>query len=517
LTIVLLASQLRKKSGRDVVSVQMRVDGLDVRIYRSRGLIVVAMAWLVGTGCMAAHSASIDPLKLPDTQLEPVEWADLSGWSADDHAVAFATFLASCKPFLNVGRPRDPRPIYEGLLQACRRAVATKIAGAADTRKFFEENFRPVRIARLGKSTGLLTGYYEPIVDGSRFPNPEFHWPLYRRPRDLLVNGKKPAAASIPNRAAVGRLNANKQVVPYYDRLAVENGALDGQHLEICWLKDPFEAMSIEIQGSVRVRLEDGTLVRLSYDAHNGYNYTSIGRILIQRNLLRRDEMSTDRIKRWMLANPELAKEVRGTNKSFVFFRISGLNNQDEPAGAQGVRLTPGRSIAVDTTHVYGTPFFIEAELPLENGRADARFHRLMVAQDTGSAIVGPARADIYWGAGDAAGRIAGRIRQQGRFAILLPRELDMVAAGRAMPLPQPKPPIQLETVAKKGEGERAHGYPKDGVKPQREQGALISHSQKVGDRKKSLIKLGPQTQPAKPPLNKKGEFAERGLSPAQR
>jgi membrane-bound lytic murein transglycosylase A len=170
------------------------------------------------------------------------------------------------------------------------------------------------------------------------------------------------------------------------------------------------------------------------------------------------------------------------------------------------VRLTPGRSIAVDKTHVYGTPFFIEAELPFENGRPDARFHRLMVAQDTGSAIVGPARADIYWGAGDAAGRIAGRIRQQGRFAILLPRELDMVAAGRAMPLPLPKPPIQHETVAKKGEGERAHGYPKDGAKPQREQTWVKGdHAQKVGDHKKSLIKLGPQTQPAKSPLNKKG------------
>jgi membrane-bound lytic murein transglycosylase A len=479
--------------------VQMRLDNLGVRFSRSRGPIVVAMAWLVGAGCMA-HSAGVDPLNLPDTQLEPVKWADLDGWLVDDHAVAFATFLASCKPFLNIGRPRDPRPIYEGLLHACRRAVVTKIAGAAEARKFFEENFRPVRIARLGKSTGLITGYYEPIVEGSRFPNPEFHWPLYRRPRDLVVNGKKPAAASIPNRAAVGRLNVNKQVVPYYDRLAIENGALDGQHLEICWLRDPFEAMSIEIEGSVRVRLEDGTLVRLGYDAHNGHNYSWVGRVLIERNLVRRDEMSTDRIKRWMQANPDLAKEVRGANKSLVFFRINGLNSEDEPAGAQGVRLAPGRSIAVDKTHVYGTPFFIEAELPIANGRPDARFHRLMVAQDTGSAIVGPARADIYWGAGDAAGWIAGRIRQQGRFTILLPRELDMVEAGKTMPLPRPKPPIPHATIAKKGEADRAHGHPEDGAKPPREktwvEGALIGNAQKVGDYKKSPIKLRPTAQP---------------------
>ena len=156
----------------------MRLDSVDVLTSRSRGLIVVAVAWLVGAGCMA-HGAGVDPLELPDTQLEPVEWADLNGWSADDHAMAFATFLASCKPFLAIGRSRDPRPISDGLLGACRRAAAAKAAGATEARKFFEENFRPVRIATLGKSTGLLTGYYEPIVDGSRFPSPEFQWPLY--------------------------------------------------------------------------------------------------------------------------------------------------------------------------------------------------------------------------------------------------------------------------------------------------------------------------------------------------
>jgi membrane-bound lytic murein transglycosylase A len=251
-----------------------------------------------------SHGAGADPLNIPDTQLEPVEWANLDGWPADDHAAAFATLLASCKPFLASERPPDPRPIYDGLLHACRRAAATKTASVAEARKFFEENFRPARIARRGESSGLLTGYYEPIVDGSRFPNSEFQWPLYRRPRDLLVNGKKPAGVGFPNRAAVGRLNAKGQVEPYYDRRAIENGALDGQHLEICWLRDPFEAMLIEIEGSARVRLEDGTLLRLNYDAHNGYTRTGVGRVLIQRSLIPREEMSLDRIKQWMAAHP---------------------------------------------------------------------------------------------------------------------------------------------------------------------------------------------------------------------
>src|SRR5262249_14297302 len=157
----------------------------------------------------------------------------------------------------------------------------------------------------------------------------------------------------------------------YHDRLAIEEGALDGQRLEITWIKSAWEAMTIQIQGSARVRLEDGTMLRLNYDAHNGHSYTAVGRILIERKLVAREEMSMERIGQWMAANPEKAKELRGTNKAFVFFRITGLNSDVEPAGAQGVPLTPGRSIAVDRTHVYGTPFFIEADLPIEGPRTN--------------------------------------------------------------------------------------------------------------------------------------------------
>ena len=149
-----------------------------------------------------------------------------------------------------------------------------------------------------------------------------------------------------------------------------------------------------------------------------------------------------ERIRQWMQANPELAAKVRQANPSFVFFRITGLSDQGEAVGAQGVPLSPGRSIAVDKLHVYGTPFFIAADLPIDSDRPNTKFRRLMIAQDTGSAILGPARADLYWGAGDIAGRIAGRIRHQGQFVMLLPRELDMVEAGRHTPLPEPKPPI---------------------------------------------------------------------------
>jgi membrane-bound lytic murein transglycosylase A len=398
-------------------------------------------------GLLASASVmarDIDPLQAPDTQLEPIEWSDIDGWAQDDHAAAFDTFRTSCNPLLARRAARDSRPIHQALREVCRRGAAAGALGSdkAKARDFFEQNFSPVRIAKLGEKTGLLTGYIEPIVDGSRFPNPEFSAPLYRRPRDLLVGGKKAPTGSLPNRANVGRLNGKKKVEPYFDRAAIENGALDGQRLEIAWIKDHWEAMSIQIQGSARVRLEDGTMVRLNYDAHNGHSYSAVGRVLIERGLVAREDMSMDRISQWMARNPDQAKAVRGTNKSFVFFRITGLNTDTEPVGAQGVPLTPGRSIAVDRIHVYGTPFFIDADLPIDGPRTANRFRRLMVSQDTGSAITGPARADLYLGAGREAGRIAGRIRQQGRFVMLLPRELDMVEAGRAMPLPRPKPPI---------------------------------------------------------------------------
>jgi membrane-bound lytic murein transglycosylase A len=196
-----------------------------------------------------------------------------------------------------------------------------------------------------------------------------------------------------------------------------------------------------QIQGSARVRLEDGSTIRINYDAHNGYPYTAVGRILIDRGIIPKEQMSMQRIREWMDQNPDGANELRRQNRAYVFFREVQLSDKDEAVGAQGVPLTPGRSIAVDKAlHVYGTPFFIEGELPIESEQSKTPFRRLMVAQDTGSAIVGPARADIYFGAGADAGRVSGRLRNNARFIILVPKSLDPVARGRNMPLPDPRP-----------------------------------------------------------------------------
>jgi membrane-bound lytic murein transglycosylase A len=401
--------------------------------------------------CFTATVGSAEgPLKFAGTQLEPIKWTGVAAWKFDDHLAAFAAYQASCQA-LRKRRPDELGQIAGALSNVCRRAANLRLRDADTARAFFEQNFQPVRIARLGEAEGLLTGYFEPVVAGSRFPGPEFPVPLYRRPRDLVAAGYKPGSLAFPNKGAqIGRRNENNELVPYYDRGAIEAGALDGQRLEICWLRDPLDLLTIQIEGSGRVILEDGTPLRVNYDAHNGYHYSSIERVLIDRNLIARNEISPQRVRDWMAAHPDEATKVRAANQSYVFFRVTGLSNEGEPVGAQGVPLTPGRSIAVDRMHEYGTPFFIEANLRIESGKPASPFRRLMIAQDTGSAIVGPARADLYWGAGDDAGRIAGRIHHPGRFVMLLPRELDMVLAGKEMPLPVPKPKIAALEVAKK-------------------------------------------------------------------
>jgi membrane-bound lytic murein transglycosylase A len=417
---------------------------------------------IVPPAIFGPSTTQAEPLRFSDAAIEPIEWAALKGWSADDHAAALDTFLASCRPLVRTSlREPDKRPMYAALLDVCRRALAVGRLTQDQARLFFERNFRPLRITKLGDAAGLLTGYYEPVVDGSRFPTGIFKVPIYRRPPDL-VPPVHSAGLRFPNRGQSLRRTDSGTLIPYYDRGQILDGALDGKHLEICWIKNQSDALLIQIQGSARVRLEDGAILRINYDAHNGYPFTSLSRILIERNIIPREELSSERIREWARSNPQDAQELLRQNRSFMFFRIVGLSDgrppvglheappEREAIGAQGIPLTPARSIAVDNVfHVYGTPFFIEADLPLTDEKRGIRFDHLMIAQDTGSAIVGPARADIFWGAGDRAGQIASHVHHPGSFAILVPRDIDPVAAGARMPLPPLKPPPRAQAQAK--------------------------------------------------------------------
>jgi membrane-bound lytic murein transglycosylase A len=363
--------------------------------------------------------------------------------------------------------------MFRGLHQACEAAVEAKPKDAKEAREFFEKNFRPVRITPLGETAGFLTGYYEPIVDGSLEPIDEYTHPLYRSPPGLLKGGKrlkaanfgrgkaknaKPPKPSKPEHGAKATTNekidamasgkptkksrrSGRKLVSFYDRAAIEDGVLKGRNLEICYLKDPIDSFFIHIQGSARVRLKDGRMMRVNYASQNGHAYYPVGRWLIDQKIYTREEVTMDRIRQWMTANPKEGDELRRRNKSYVFFRETGLSENEEPVGAQGVSLTAGRSLAVDRNlHVYGTPFFIQAELPIESEEPTTKFRRLMIAQDTGGAIIGPARADIYYGAGEEAGLISGRFKQPGQFVMLFPKGVDPFIKLREVPLPKPRP-----------------------------------------------------------------------------
>jgi peptidoglycan lytic transglycosylase A len=433
----------------------------------------IAIAVAVSPTPSATHAARPHPwpLEIEGSQYIPVTWADIAGWNEDDQLSAFTAFRASCNPINAQHEPAsDPKvrdakaldtkaPDTKGLdtkgletkglgtslRDPCHAARIAKISDSAKARAFFEENFLPLRISRLGEADGFVTGYYEPVIDGSLTQTDVYTVPVYRRPSNLFVRGFSQDSPSLPNKGQVFRKIGRRKLVPYYDRAEIEDGAIAGRGLEICWLKNQTDLLFTQIQGSARVRLEDGSTRRINYDAHNGFPYTAVGRILIERNIIPRDQMSMQRIRQWMDENPDGAKELRRQNRSYVFFREVQLSDKDEAVGAQGVPLTPGRSIAVDKLlHVYGTPFFIEGELPIGSEQSKTPFRRLMVAQDTGSAIVGPARADIYFGAGAEAGRVSGRLRNSMRFVMLVPKSLDPVARGRAMPLPDKRPSAKI-------------------------------------------------------------------------
>lgn len=460
------------------------------RVSASRSLIIAVcgLAMVAAPSIAAARKhVKPNPLKIPNSQFEPLAWHQIDGWMRDHHAEAFATFLASCKPILrSTPKTRVSRPVaYNALYEVCGRAVDAVPVNDLGARAFFEKNFRAVRLSPLGEQTGFFTGYYEPIVDGARLPSDKYTVPLYRRPPNMItqrlrMSGKKGKAGK----------RVVKKSAPFYDRAQIEDGALAGRDLEIVYLKDPVDAFFAEIQGSVRVRLEDGSVIRLNYASANGHPYTAVGRFLIERGIVSKEDISMQKIREYMEANPEEGKKLRRENKSYVFFRETDLSEYEEAIGAQGLPLTAARSIAVDRRlHTYGMPVFIDVTLPIQSEKPDTRFSRLMIAQDTGGAIIGPARADIYLGAGEEAARAAGRFKHSGQFVMLVPNELDPSNVARSVPLPLPKPKDEAAKVANRATDEVA--------------GSAAKTSQRTASQATASIRSAasvplPKTRPAK-------------------
>jgi membrane-bound lytic murein transglycosylase A len=480
-----------------------------------------ALALAIASG---APASARNPLKLPGTQYEPIAWAMIDGWADDDHDAAFASFLNSCKAILQGSPSRDGQPMVGALFKVCQRAVEADPQKPGEARAFFEQNFRPVRISPLGTPDGFITGYYEPIVEGLSKKSDGFDYPLYRKPSNLLPGGRMAVAGAPVASEGKGKKKKHgprRKLVSYYERAAIDDGILAGRDLEICWLKDPIESFFAHNQGSVRVVLDNGRLMRLNYAAANGQPYYAVGRWLIERNIVSKEEMSMDRIREWMERNPKEGDELRRRNKSYVFFRETNLPVNEEPIGAQGISLTPGRSIAVDhKLHTYGTPFFISAYLPIEGLKPDTWFKRLMIAQDTGGAIVGPARADLYFGAGDEAASVAGRLRHYGKFVMLVPKAL-MPVTDEEIPLPRPRPvnlmsdeTTPAETPAAKPEAVKLEAKPEAKTETKTPEPAVATAKPSEPAAAKKLAKT--TEKPAEKKADKKTEKAAEDKKPVK-
>jgi len=352
---------------------------------------------------------AVAPPKPPAKPLQEARWEDVKGWGADNLAEAHGALLESCGALAK-------QPAWR---EACEAARALPAENAA-LRAFFETRFRPWRVVNPDESTeGLVTGYYEPLLRGSRERSKSFSHALYGVPDDLLVVDLGELYPELKNFRLRGRLDG-RRVVPYWPRaeLTPQAPALAGKAL--LWVADPVELFFLQVQGSGRVELPDGRRVRVGYADQNGHPYQSIGRWLVEQGELKLEDASMQGIQAWARANPKRLNELLNVNPSFVFFRELP-DNGGGPPGALGVPLTPGRSIAVDPRTVpLGAPVFLATTQPASG----QPMQRLVLAQDTGGAIKGAVRADFFWGFGAEAGAQAGRMRQKGEMWVLLPSAL---------------------------------------------------------------------------------------------
>jgi len=387
------------------------------------GLLIAAC-----TAILDISDKSVPPTEesaLGTTRFIPVTFNDLAGWATDNHDAALTAFRRSCDRLRArpAGEPLDVKTGSIGLYgtvgdwqAACRSA-----RDAQNARAFFEQTFVPLAVEGAEGPNGLFTGYFEPEIEASLTRGGPYQTPLLSRPADLQKIDLGDFDPALAGQSIRGRIEQGR-FVPYPDRAAINQGALSSDALAIAWVKDPVDAFFTHIQGSARLILPDGRVERVGFAEKNGRPYTAIGKILIDQGALSRDEVSMQTIRKWLAANPEKRDALLEANKSFIFFNRTGVSDPGlGPVGAGGVPLTAHRSLAVDRAiHALGAPVWLQSELPEENRPSG----RLMVAQDTGSAIKGAVRGDYFWGSGRSAGEKAGIMKSSGRLFVLVPPHL---------------------------------------------------------------------------------------------
>jgi membrane-bound lytic murein transglycosylase A len=397
--------------------------------------VVGALAVAALAGCATAKPP-LGPVPSPQPpaprlRLDSVTFAELEAWSQSDPRAALQAFVRSCAA---LAAKSDEVPLggvnYAGTAGEWRPVCAAAAAVSADSpeaaRGFFETEFVPYRVGQPA-GTGLFTGYYEPQLRGSRTRHDAYQTPLYGVPRDLVNVDLGLFRENLKGQRIVGKVSEGR-LLPYPARAEIESAGF-GAAAPILYVDDPIDAFFLQIQGSGRVVLDDGSVVRAAYAAQNGRPYTAIGAILIQRGELARETVSMQSIRAWLVEHPADAAQIMNANASYVFFEERPIGDPLLGAvGAGSVPLTPEASLAVDPTmHALGVPVWLETTAPdPDAAKPDRTFDRLLVMQDTGGAIRGPVRGDVYWGYSPDAGSIAGRMRSQGRMTVLLPRSVAL-------------------------------------------------------------------------------------------
>ena len=385
--------------------------------HKARG-VLCGIAGLVGLallGCVSATNAGETGKTGKVVPREPLSFNSLNGWSDDSQTLALGAFKRSCTRILklNADDPLDKKNTSDfygtagDWFDACR-AAAKVPAGDASARAYFESYFVPVRVSD-GSDAGLFTGYYEPEMRGSLTRHGVFQTPILSFPADFAE--VRASGGTLPTRAEIED--------------GIKSGAIDADRLAIVWLEDPVDAFFLHVQGSGRVTLDNGRILRVAFAAKNQRPYTSIGKVLINQGAIPREEVSMQTIRAWLKSHPDEVASLLRQNESYIFFKVINADDPLGPPGAEGVSLTPERSLAVDRSiHPTGSLFWLETTAPVPHTGDVQPFHQLMVAQDTGTAIRGVERGDVFWGPGADAFEIAGRMKEPGHLVALLPRGL---------------------------------------------------------------------------------------------
>jgi membrane-bound lytic murein transglycosylase A len=376
-------------------------------------LLLVSLLALAVASCATA----LEKPAREQLTLTPASFSDLEGWNTDKPAAALAAFRHSCKALSK--KSGDASLGIGGKVAAWQWACmdATKVPDSDDAaRAYFQQWFRPFAASASSGDTGLFTGYYMPELSGSLVRTSTFKTPLYARPADLISVDLGAFKSELKGQHIVGKVSGTN-FTPYDDRADISQGSLTDRAQTVAWVDDPVSAFFLEVQGSGRIRLNDGGIVPIGYDGANGRAYAAIGRIMADRGDVPRP-VTMPSIRAWLAAHPDQAQQVMNANPSYVFFRRLPT---DDAIGAEGVALTPERSLAVDPAFV---PLGVPVWLDTTDG-AGTPLRRLMVAQDTGGAIKGPVRGDFFWGAGDNAAAQAGAMQSHGRYFLLLPKTVS--------------------------------------------------------------------------------------------